>query len=569
MAEADRNAVRDELPRVSVETLQDWLRVRENFTSASIAALESRLAERGSEDQRHVFLPHIKQASSFPYISLLRLMRCVGLLSDDPNETNPIDWQDMDQFDEALDRRVWSLSDQRLKWDLEIALKRRGVPMEVEALMRDLIAQQRQHDEDLLIGKEGDMDVDEEALEGQQNLSTLNPELVEFGAEVQQLLPEQLERTHRGQIPDWCEQYAQEGYNVFQLSYPIQEDTLKQITAKLSQAKQDFAIISYGFPGEGAEIFRSSVQLLIDLGLKACIHYAPLLDDGKSLLVVDLEGKFVPTTFHIPSAQEKLHASLLPLTDVSNLPYKLKPSQFPPIYVYTYPLVPITPAFPLLTTAPASVVPGKTRVVDPHVLSATNLSYSKTLELLRREIGPRFDLEKIWGEHIYYEFSIRDALKTMSTMVKVPYVNHIPTLTGGVGYDELARFYKYHFTADTVTPPDSEMITVSRTIGADRIIDEMIFKCTHTTMIDYFLPGIEPTGKPLELAVVGVIAFRGDKLCFEYWDQASALVQLGLLDPDKLPVAGKEVAQKVLDPYGRPSNNLMARWRESEGKSIE
>ncbi|KAL5518980.1 hypothetical protein ACEPAH_663 [Sanghuangporus vaninii] len=385
--------------------------------------------------------------------------------------------------------------------------------------------------------------------------------------------PSSLILLSQGRIPDWCEQfwlkYAQEGYNVFQLFYPIQEDTLKQITAKLSQAKQDFAIISYGFPGEGAEIFRSSVQLLIDLGLKACIHYAPLLDDGRSLLVVDLEGKFVPTTFHIPSAQEKLHACLLPLTDVSNLPYKLKPSQFPPICVHTYPLVPVTPAFPLLTTAPASVVPGKITVVDPHVLSATNLAYSKTLELLRREIGPRFDLEKIWGEHVYYEFSVRDALKTMSTMVKLPYVNHIPTLTGGVGYDELARFYKYHFTADTVTPPDTEMITVSRTIGADRIIDEMIFKCTHTTMIDYFLPGIEPTGKPLELALVGVIAFRGDKLCFEYWDQASALVQLGLLDPDKLPVAGKEVAQKVLDPYGQPSNTLMARWRESEGKSIE
>lgn len=134
------------------------------------------------------------------------------------------------------------------------------------------------------------------------------------------------------------------------------------------------------------------------------------------------------TTFHIPATQEKLHASLQLLTDPSNLPYKLKPSQFPPISVFTYPLVPVTPAFPLLTTAPACVVPGNTAPVDPHVLSATNLAYSKTLELLRREIGPRFDLEKIWGEHIYYvrtlelfwqhpgkltnaqEFSTRDAL---------------------------------------------------------------------------------------------------------------------------------------------------------------
>ncbi|KAL5518979.1 hypothetical protein ACEPAH_662 [Sanghuangporus vaninii] len=193
MAEAERNVVRDELPRVSVETLQDWLRIRENFTSASIAALESRLAERGSEDQQHVFLPHIKQYVERTFQMAKPNLRINGRNFDEYDN----DEQDMDQFDEALDRRVWSLSDQRLKWDLEIALKRRGVPMEVETLMRDLMAQQRQHDENLLSGKEGDMDVDEEALGGQQNLSTLNPELVEFGAEVQQSLPEQLERTHR------------------------------------------------------------------------------------------------------------------------------------------------------------------------------------------------------------------------------------------------------------------------------------------------------------------------------------------------------------------------------------
>lgn len=73
----------------------------------------------------------------------------------------------MDQFDESLDRRVWSLSDQRLKWDLEIALKRRGVPLEVEALMRDLIAQQREHDDKQPEVKDTDMEVDDEALEGE------------------------------------------------------------------------------------------------------------------------------------------------------------------------------------------------------------------------------------------------------------------------------------------------------------------------------------------------------------------------------------------------------------------
>jgi len=337
----------------------------------------------------------------------------------------------------------------------------------------------------------------------------------------------------------------------------------------LPQDNPEFGLITFGLAADKVsdiiEVLKGSTKL------KACIHYCPALDEGKPLLVADTAGRFVPTIFHISASQEKLHASLLPFTEPSNLTYEVKTADFHPLAVHTYPLVPATPPFPLLAKAPASVVPGENTSVDPYVLSATNLAYTKSLELLRRVLGPHFDLEKIWGEHIHYEFEERSAPKTMATMVKVPYVNHIPTMTGGVGYEELARFYKYHFTSATVTPPDTEIITVSRTTGSDRIIDEMIFKCTHTTEIDYFIPGIKPTGKQLEIALVGVVAFRGDKLCFEhiYWDQASILVQLNLLDAKTLPVAGKEVAQKVLDPFGVPSNLLMERWRESEGKSID
>ncbi|OSC99467.1 NTF2-like protein [Trametes coccinea BRFM310] len=246
-------------------------------------------------------------------------------------------------------------------------------------------------------------------------------------------------------------------------------------------------------------------------------------------------------------------------------------SRHPPIAVHAYPLVPASPPFPFLAGPPIDHASGKVGTIDPHLRSANNLAYTRTLELLRRELGPHFPLEKLWEKHTYYEFVERDAPKTMSTMVATPYVNHVPTMTGGVGYQDLARFYKYHFTKENVTPPDTELITISRTVGADRIIDEMIFKCTHTTEVDYFLPGIKPTGKPLEIALVGVVAFRGDKLTFEhiYWDQASLLVQLGLLDPKGLPVAGVEVARKVVDPFGLPSNTLMAKWKESEGLAID
>ena len=112
------------------------------------------------------------------------------------------------------------------------------------------------------------------------------------------------------------------------------------------------------------------------------------------------------TTFHLASKQEKLHASLLPYTNPASFPLELQASsrQYPAIIIHTYPLIPLTPAFPLLTTAPAAIVPGQTSNTDPYILSANNLAYTRTLELLKREIGPRFDLEKIWNEHIYYVY---------------------------------------------------------------------------------------------------------------------------------------------------------------------
>jgi carboxymethylenebutenolidase len=136
-----------------------------------------------------------------------------------------------------------------------------------------------------------------------------------------------------------------------------------------------------------------------------------------------------------------------------------------------------------------------------------------------------------------------------------------------VGHDHLKRFYKYHFVNSN--PPDTKLIPVSRTIGADRVVDEMVFCFTHTCEVDWMLPGVEPTGKYVEIPVVAIVCFRGDKLYHEhiYWDQASVLVQIGKLEPDGLPVAGAEVTQKLLDE-SLPSNELMSRWVSSEGEPI-
>jgi len=114
-------------------------------------------------------------------------------------------------------------------------------------------------------------------------------------------------------------------------------------------------------------------------------------------------------------------------------------------------------------------------------------------------------------------------------------------------------------------PPDTEMVPISRTIGNNQLVDEMVFKFTHTVRMNWMLPGIAPTGKRVEVPLVAIVQFREGKLAHEhiYWDQASVLVQLGLLDAQNLPVSGVESARKALDPK-LPSNALINRADQSQ-----
>jgi carboxymethylenebutenolidase len=184
------------------------------------------------------------------------------------------------------------------------------------------------------------------------------------------------------------------------------------------------------------------------------------------------------------------------------------------------------------------------------------MAHQRSVAALRKAIGPDFDLSALWDKHCEYEFGTRNVDDTMSTMVPEPYVNHIPTMTGGVGYKDLHSFYTNHFVNSN--PPDTHLVPISRTVGASQIVDEMLFCFTHTCEIDWMLPGIEPTGKYVEIPLVAIVKFRGDKLYHEhiYWDQASVLVQIGLLDEKALPVAGIASAKKLLDEK-LPSNTLM------------
>jgi carboxymethylenebutenolidase len=182
----------------------------------------------------------------------------------------------------------------------------------------------------------------------------------------------------------------------------------------------------------------------------------------------------------------------------------------------------------------------------------------------KRKTSAKLPLDELWEEHLRGEFTTRDTEATLETMVADAYVNHIPVLTGGVGHEELREFYSKHFIPKM--PPDTKIVPVSRTIGEERLVDEMIFLFTHTIEMDWMLPGIAPTGKRVECPLVVIVHFRDGKLANEhiYWDQATVLVQLGLLDAGELPVAGVETARKLADPSA-PSNRLIERAKSGPG----
>ncbi|KFA69889.1 hypothetical protein S40285_07926 [Stachybotrys chlorohalonatus IBT 40285] len=212
--------------------------------------------------------------------------------------------------------------------------------------------------------------------------------------------------------------------------------------------------------------------------------------------------------------------------------------------------------------------------------TAEAVSHSRNVSFIKPLVGgPFFDIEAIWEEHTYYEFADRSVEHTMSTMVQEPYVNHVPTMTGGVGRTRLTTFYRDHFIFNNSA--DTELELISRTVGTDRVIDEFIFKFTHDQEVDWLIPGIPPTGLKVEVPFTAVVNIRGDRLYHEHiaWDQGTVLRQLGLMPeylpypyplPDgkvpaegnqfeyKVPVGGIETADKMRDKNLVASNQMFA-----------
>jgi hypothetical protein len=229
--------------------------------------------------------------------------------------------------------------------------------------------------------------------------------------------------------------------------------------------------------------------------------------------------------------------------------------------------------------------------LDEYDAVADALAWSRSLSMVRRGFSAEVDLERVWEENeertslsdlhcvglsdmTAEKFHKRGAKKIMETYTTepTPSVNYTPTMTGGLGHEELFRFYNEYFMADKL--PIFHLRLISRTIGADRIVDELYIQFKHTIDMPWVLPSVKPTGKKVEIVVVSIAGMRGGKVWSEriYWDQASVLFQVGLLDPDHvpeearknglemLPVAGSEAARKIMDFESEDTNDMIDDW---------
>ncbi|KAF3762717.1 hypothetical protein M406DRAFT_294452 [Cryphonectria parasitica EP155] len=222
--------------------------------------------------------------------------------------------------------------------------------------------------------------------------------------------------------------------------------------------------------------------------------------------------------------------------------------------------------------------------LDEYERISAELAWSRSLTAARKAFHRYINMELTLDENIQSKFFTRNTQNVMSsyTTHKTPHVTYLPTLTGGVGAAELERFYSDYFLS--ANPPSTRLRLISRTIGADRLVDEVHMSFKHTQEMPWILPGVPPTGKRVEVLVVSIVTVRGGKLYSEhvYWDQASVLVQTGLLDPklvpdkaktkwgvEELPVVGRDAARRVLRGMedvedGEADNELIPGWYEDE-----
>ncbi|PYI00091.1 hypothetical protein BO71DRAFT_393724 [Aspergillus ellipticus CBS 707.79] len=351
--------------------------------------------------------------------------------------------------------------------------------------------------------------------------------------------------------PEPLQKWAEESYTVVQITLDAEssaDDAVVSERVKIAKEslisleecskKDHFGLLVYGSQADYAPSFTTTLHhITTTQPIAATIHHSTW----------DISPQFpIPTLIHIPGTNKPPQSSTSQTT------------------IHTYPD----------TSSSGFIIPGHA----DFKYSTAGVAHTRSLTFLKAHLnGPYFDLEKIWAEHTYYEFQDRSVEKTMATMVQEPYVNHIPTITGGIGRARLSNFYLNHFIFNN--PDDTALELISRTIGVDRIVDEFVFSFTHVKEVDWLIPGIPPTNKHLQIPFTSVVNIRGDRLYHEHiaWDQATVLVQLGLLPqwlpfpyalpgnkhpaPGKkfeyrIPAAGVETAEKLRDGGAVESNAM-------------
>ncbi|PSR81293.1 hypothetical protein BD289DRAFT_43377 [Coniella lustricola] len=234
--------------------------------------------------------------------------------------------------------------------------------------------------------------------------------------------------------------------------------------------------------------------------------------------------------------------------------------------------------------------------LDEYDRVSAELAWSRSLAAARKAFNSHVEMELLVDEHAEGKFYTNDMQQITSSFTthKTPHVTYFPTLTGGVGAEELDRFYRDFFSpswSPSEEPAPVDLTLISRTIGADRVVDELHVSFKHTQPMPWILPGVMPTRKRVEVMVVSIVTVRAGRLYSEhvYWDQASVLVQVGLLDPKlsvpekaqrkfeaaggkgalKLPVVGRQAARRVLRGMedaddGQADNELIPGWYDDE-----
>lgn len=201
---------------------------------------------------------------------------------------------------------------------------------------------------------------------------------------------------------------------------------------------------------------------------------------------------------------------------------------------------------------------------------AESVAFTRSLNTLQKgfRLEPKLEATR---DELVDSIKAGNADKTAKNLRPFAHVIHGPTLTGGIGSKDIGRFYNDFFSP---LPPSFSSQLLSRTIGTNRLVDELLISLTHSSVVPWLLPEIPPTNYKIEIVVVSIMCARGGLLESEhmYWDQASVLAQVGLLNPKivpesmkkkgvkSLPIVGAEGARAIKRGSSGQMNALIKEW---------